>query len=360
MPWNGSGIAQVTDGTFTGTAIWTAEKNAANLVTAAHFDSFSSDLCSMLQNCYTLDGQTIGNVLAIAATTSSAIGVIKIGTAVAVQMKGTANFFAGNAGNFSFTGTGENVGIGDSALQALTNGVQNVCVGRYAGQSSTTAADNAYIGYQAGLYNTTGFQNVGIGYQALVGQSLVSPLTGNSNVAVGAGAMSQATTGGSNVAIGLSAGANLTTGSNNTAIGNVSLVSASANGQININCTIFGTGCTTTGAVAGTGKIGINTNAPTYELEAGKGSVAIATAGQGFRVKEGSNAKQGTATLTAGTVVISNTSVTANSRIILTAQDNNSTGALRVSARIASTSFTITSSNAGDSGVVAYQIFEPY
>jgi len=85
----------------------------------------------------------------------------------------------------------------------------------------------------------------------------------------------------------------------------------------------------------------------------------IQTAGAGLKVAEGTNAKQGIATLTAGSVVVSNTSVTASSRIQLTAQDNSTTGALRVSARTAGTSFTITSSNAGDSGVVAYEIFEP-
>jgi hypothetical protein len=89
------------------------------------------------------------------------------------------------------------------------------------------------------------------------------------------------------------------------------------------------------------------------------GNIDVALAGSGLRVAEGSNAKQGTATLTVGTVAVANTSVTATSRILLTAQDNNSTGTLRVSARTPGTGFTVTSSNAGDSGVVAYQIFEP-
>jgi hypothetical protein len=79
----------------------------------------------------------------------------------------------------------------------------------------------------------------------------------------------------------------------------------------------------------------------------------------GLRVSEGANKPQGVATLVAGTVTVSSTAITANSRIFLTAQDNNTTGALRVSARTASTSCTITSSNAGDTGVVAYQVFEP-
>lgn len=89
------------------------------------------------------------------------------------------------------------------------------------------------------------------------------------------------------------------------------------------------------------------------------GSLSLRQAGHGLQVQEGANCKQGVATLTAGAVTVANTSVTANSRIFLTAQDNNSTGALRVSARTAGTSFTITSSNGADSGLVAYEIFEP-
>lgn len=101
-------------------------------------------------------------------------------------------------------------------------------------------------------------------------------------------------------------------------------------------------------------------NGPTIQaLLLPTSDLALQVAGAGLRVKEGANAKQGVATLIAGTVTVANTSVTANSRILLTGQDNNATGALRVSARVAGTSFTITSSDAGASGVVAYEIFEP-
>lgn len=89
------------------------------------------------------------------------------------------------------------------------------------------------------------------------------------------------------------------------------------------------------------------------------GNLLIEIAGQGLRVKEGSNAKQGVATLVSGTVTVANTSVTADSRILLTGQDNNATGALRVSARTPGVSFTITSSDVAATGVVAYEIFEP-
>jgi hypothetical protein len=88
------------------------------------------------------------------------------------------------------------------------------------------------------------------------------------------------------------------------------------------------------------------------------GNVDISVVGSGIKVAEGSNAKQGVATLSSGVIVVPNTSVTATSRIFLTAQDNNSTGVLRISSRTPGVSFTITSSNSGDSGVIAYEIFE--
>lgn len=89
-------------------------------------------------------------------------------------------------------------------------------------------------------------------------------------------------------------------------------------------------------------------------------AVDVSGAGFGLQVKEGANCKQGIATLVAGTVTVANTAVTANSRIMLTTQTPGGTaGFLVVSARVAGTSFTILSSNAADTSVVAYEIFEP-
>ncbi|WP_275558503.1 hypothetical protein [Streptomyces sp. 5-6(2022)] len=88
--------------------------------------------------------------------------------------------------------------------------------------------------------------------------------------------------------------------------------------------------------------------------------VRVATAGRGLMVAEGSNAKMGTATLTAGAATVSTTAVTANSRIFLTNQALGGTaGFLRVSARTAGTSFTITSSSGTDTSTVAWMIVEP-
>ncbi|OMI34390.1 hypothetical protein [Streptomyces sparsogenes] len=86
----------------------------------------------------------------------------------------------------------------------------------------------------------------------------------------------------------------------------------------------------------------------------------VATAGRGLMVAEGSNAKMGTVALAAGAATVSTTAVTANSRIFLTNQALGGTaGFLRVSARTAGTSFTITSSSGTDTSTVAWMIVEP-
>lgn len=95
-------------------------------------------------------------------------------------------------------------------------------------------------------------------------------------------------------------------------------------------------------------------------IEVTNGSLGVSNPGSGLIIKEGANCKQGTATLVAGAATVANTSVTANSRILLTSNaDGGTPGWLRVSARTAGTSFTITSSSATDTSTVAYQIFEP-
>lgn len=85
----------------------------------------------------------------------------------------------------------------------------------------------------------------------------------------------------------------------------------------------------------------------------------VATAGRGLRVKEGANAKQGRATLVGGTVVVANTSITATSIIepgYVTPSAN--AGAVFVSSVTVGTGFTLKSTNAADTSVVGYLIYE--
>ena len=90
------------------------------------------------------------------------------------------------------------------------------------------------------------------------------------------------------------------------------------------------------------------------------GNHIASVAGDGFQIKEGSNAKMGTAVLIAGAATVSTTAVGANSRIFLTGNDDGGTpGWVRVSARVAGTSFTITSSSALDTSTIAWVIIDP-
>lgn len=89
------------------------------------------------------------------------------------------------------------------------------------------------------------------------------------------------------------------------------------------------------------------------------GSFTLSTAGSKINISTGSNASIGTATLVAGTVTVSTTAVTANSKIFLT---DATTGALTnigtptVGTIIAGTSFVINSSNVLDASNVNWLI----
>ncbi|MEE4540999.1 glycosyl hydrolase family 28-related protein [Streptomyces sp. V4-01] len=88
--------------------------------------------------------------------------------------------------------------------------------------------------------------------------------------------------------------------------------------------------------------------------------IVIGLAGKGLRIKEGgTNARLGTATLVAGTVTVSNSSITANTRIQLGGVTPGGTpGALFVQAVTIGTSFQIKSTSSTDTSVVSYQLVE--
>jgi hypothetical protein len=90
------------------------------------------------------------------------------------------------------------------------------------------------------------------------------------------------------------------------------------------------------------------------------GDWKIQRLGKTLCIKEGTNAKMGVATLVAGTVTVSTTAVTANSRIFLCHQNSAGTrGSVAVTTITAGTSFVITSTNAADTSTIAWFILEP-
>lgn len=87
----------------------------------------------------------------------------------------------------------------------------------------------------------------------------------------------------------------------------------------------------------------------TGDLTLTDGNISLGTASNGLSVKSGPNARIGQNTLTAGTVSIANTSVTANTRIFLTRASKNSGAAIGSLEAVisAGVGFTINSYAAG-------------
>lgn len=107
----------------------------------------------------------------------------------------------------------------------------------------------------------------------------------------------------------------------------------------------------------------------TSDIGATTANVLINTAGKGIQIKEGSNARMGTATLSSGTITISNTSVTANTRIFVSRYSPSTStaiGILSVGTVTASTSFIINALKEADAtvqtndvSVVHWMLVEP-
>lgn len=139
---------------------------------------------------------TTGNLLL--PTTSSTVGTIKVNGAVFISSKGTASAFIGtNCGNLTNTGS-YNFACGNNALTGVTSGGRNIAIGGDGPlYSCTTSSHNIAIGTQAlvSLSTSTNGNNIGIGQNALNPST-----TGEYNVAIGYNAGNSInTTGSSNI-----------------------------------------------------------------------------------------------------------------------------------------------------------------
>ena len=160
-------------------------------------------------------------------TTSSTVGVVTWGGIRFIHNWGTANTFLGpNAGNFTMTGSGENVGIGPNALSANTTGASNTAIGTFALQANTGSNFNTAVG-RATLLVSTGSSNTAVGAYALDANT-----TGTLNIAMGQDALGNNSSGSNNIAIGTLSGNNATTGSNNIIIGNAGVAAEGSTTRI--------------------------------------------------------------------------------------------------------------------------------
>lgn len=148
-----------------------------------------------------------------------------------------------------------------------------------------------------------------------------------------------------------------TTGDGTVTTGLDTTLSRNAAGIVQFGTTTTnaaGSWMATNGTLSGTLGVGADTTVTS-------GNVIVATAGKGLQVKGGTNAKIGSGTLTAGTVTISTTAVTANSRIFLTDTSTGSlvnVGSLVVSTKTAGSGFVVTSTNALDASTFDWMIVE--
>ena len=192
----------------------------------------------------------IAGNLRLPATTATT-GIIYAGANTFIHNYGINSTWIGvGAGNLTHTSaTGQNLGLGYVALDALTTGDRDIAIGPYAATNITTGSYNTAIGYNALGSVTTGDYAIGIGASA--GAALVVGIrftgvgtgagqanTANHFTGFGAYAGYTHTTGDGCTFIGSSAISNPTTISNAMALGYGSIVGASN------TCAIGGTGAT--------------------------------------------------------------------------------------------------------------------
>jgi hypothetical protein len=210
--------------TGTGTRVVTADLNGnLGTTTASLADNLGNHTATTNLNLGTnllTGGGSTG--LAVAADGSLALG----GLGLAQRLNSTS-LLLGNAGNSTFTGTG-NYYFGDGAGAATTTGGDNTYLGYQAGAASTSAGDNTAVGFQAGV-TATGSASTLVGVLAGAGNAGVSNIavggaagytvSGNNNTLLGYGAgFTGSHAGGANVVVGYFAGPG-NTGGNNVFVG---------------------------------------------------------------------------------------------------------------------------------------------
>jgi len=190
----------------------------ATTVTGALHTASTANSSTIASNAfYSLGGVGVTDSVNLPSGSSTTIGNINW-AGYYLWIDGSASVFAAG-GNYSETG-GNNIGIGQSALHAVTSGPENIAIGddalqNFTAQSST--GPNVAVGYEAGQNISTGYNNVALGTQVMGGTSAV--MTGNNNIGLGNGDLQALTSGSDNTADGQGSFYGITTGQYNTTVG---------------------------------------------------------------------------------------------------------------------------------------------
>lgn len=179
-----------------------------------------------------------------------------------------ANLFLGYfSGNMTMGGSNTehgtyNVGIGDSVLCSLTSGSYNTSTGMFSNRLLTEGSCNTSFGGHANWQSTSTNHCVSIGFGSLAYNTV-----GNNNTAIGQYALINNATGSNNIGIGYFGGRSIISGNHNIDIGiQTELLNATANNQLNIANTIFGTDIDGSGSNISSGNIGIGVIEPQKRL----------------------------------------------------------------------------------------------
>ena len=189
-------------------------------------------------------------------------------------VSGTTGTFSGavsgTTGTFSGTVTtdgtlnGASVGQGGGGGSNMQNvwlgttiassGGQNVAIGQYALDHANVGSNNTAVGNRAMAGGGSMMGNTAIGMHACSALQ-----DGEYNASLGYMSLYRVTDGDKNIGIGFEAGENITTGSNNIMIGNaIDATSATGDNQLNIGNALYGT----VSATANAGQISIGTATP--------------------------------------------------------------------------------------------------
>ncbi len=317
-------------------------------------------------------GHNVDTAARISAVNNTFIGNIagmKIRSGTDNVVVGNGSFYSdtGGSGNVavgsgvlsSYTGTtGNNTGVGYQTINSDVNGVNITGIG-YRSLKSMTSSNSTAVGTQSGI-NATGGNSTFIGFQA------GSNSTGQNNTVVGCFAATNAGfTGQANNIFGTSAATSLTTGNFNTLLGSyigtasMNGVCALSDGNGYLRMYIPSTGNVIIGG--GSSSSSSNTADDGVNTLQISGSIALKVAGNKINIATGLNGCAGTSgAMTAGSITISTSCVTANSLLVLTgvggAAPCASCGVLSVGTILASTSFVINSSSSTDTRAVQWII----
>ena len=238
----------------------------------------------------------------------------------------------------------KNIGIGLTALDAITTGDYNIAIGSDALTNNTIGNNNTAIGRFAMEENISGYQNTALGILALE----KSTSSGN-NVAVGHSSLNSITDGEKNVGISSGVGPSLTTGDKNVVIGYVADVSAN-NAQNQIVIGHEATGLGNNYAVIGDSKI--------ERLYAAEDAGAIVYAG-GINLSGGttvSGVKFGTVTMSTNAEQAFTISGVTSSSIVTASFKSGDNGRYIKTVVPSTDTITITLDGAANNGVIMYII----